>query len=118
MTLLVLLAGALLVCPLLSPTAAQASAPRDESGALEDFYARMLEEHEGVFIEEELAGVLDRHEVAEDLRAQLAEHEYRNNVLVVGDPPTKCTWTCWPTRSPTTSRHRSWSSPPTATTWG
>ncbi|GAA1458484.1 hypothetical protein NE857_19350 [Nocardiopsis exhalans] len=87
--LLFLLAGALLVSPLPSPTAAQASAPRDESGALENFYARMLEEHEGVFIEEELAGVLDRHEVAEDLRAQLAEHEYRNNVLVVGDPAHK-----------------------------
>ncbi|MFD3688790.1 hypothetical protein ACFWTE_28690 [Nocardiopsis sp. NPDC058631] len=47
------------------------------------FYARMLEEHGGVFVDEELAGVLDRREVADDLRAALDGHGVRLSLLVV-----------------------------------
>jgi len=50
-----------------------------------DFYAHMLEEHGGVFVDEELAGVLDRGEVADDLRTTLAGHGVRLSLLVVAD---------------------------------
>ncbi|MEU1898404.1 hypothetical protein ABZ512_08490 [Nocardiopsis dassonvillei] len=53
-----------------------------EAGA---FYARVLEEHGGVFVEEELAGVLDRRETAEDLRALLEEYGVTVDVLVMAD---------------------------------
>lgn len=51
-----------------------------EAGA---FYARVLEEQGGVFVEEELAGVLDRRETAEDLRALLEEYGVTVDVLVM-----------------------------------
>ena len=85
MPLLLALVGVLL----LSPVAVHAGVQRTEPETLPAFYARMLAEHEGVFVEEELAGVFDRHEVAEDLRAQMADHEFDNTILVIGDPAHK-----------------------------
>lgn len=45
------------------------------------FYARMLREHDGVFVEEELAGLLDREKTADALRSLL--DEYHSDVRLV-----------------------------------
>lgn len=85
LTRLLLLAG-LLSAFLAAPPWAPAHASPDygtssaEAGA---FYARALEEHGGVFVEEELAGVLDRRETADDLRALLEEYGVTIDVLVM-----------------------------------
>lgn len=52
-------------------------------GTAGEFYARMLGEHGGVFVEEELAGALDREAVMGAVRGVLAAHEASVHVLVV-----------------------------------
>lgn len=47
------------------------------------FYARMLEEHDGVFVEEELAGLLDREETADILRSLLDDHHVDVHLVVI-----------------------------------
>jgi hypothetical protein len=60
--------------------AAPAPAHADPVG---DFYALMLEEHDGVFVDEELAGVLDREETADGLRSVADGYGARLSLLVV-----------------------------------
>lgn len=81
-TLLLALVGALL----LSPAAAHSGVQGTEPETLPAFYARMLKEHDGVFVEEELAGYFHREEVMADLRALLERNDARISVLVVYDP--------------------------------
>ncbi|MFE1168254.1 hypothetical protein [Nocardiopsis sp. NPDC058789] len=50
------------------------------------FYADMLDRHGGVFVSEELAGRLDRWELAADLRARVGEEGVPLDVLVVAHP--------------------------------
>ena len=50
------------------------------------FYARMLDQHDGVFVSEELAGYMNRNEVAEDLRTRVDEAGMEFDVLVVAHP--------------------------------
>ncbi|WP_040684899.1 hypothetical protein [Nocardiopsis halotolerans] len=74
----------LLAAVLWSPAAAHASSGSGVSSpAAGAFYAEMLEEHDGVFVQEELAGILDRRETADELRALLDEHHFDVDVLVV-----------------------------------
>lgn len=89
LTRLLLLAGflsAFLAALPWAPAPAHASPDHGASSAEAGvFYTRMLEEHGGVFVEEELAGVLDRRETAEDLRALLEEYGVTVDVLVMAD---------------------------------
>ncbi|PWV49404.1 MULTISPECIES: hypothetical protein [Nocardiopsis] len=57
--------------------------PSEESPG---FYADMLDRHDGVFVSEELAGHLDRWELADDLRARVHEEGVPLDVLVVAHP--------------------------------
>ncbi|MEU3021005.1 hypothetical protein ABZ635_26895 [Nocardiopsis sp. NPDC007018] len=74
----------LLVVWLIAVSAAPARAyPSTESP---DFYADMLFAHDRVFVSEELAGHLDRPQLADDLRARVREEGLRLDVLVVAHP--------------------------------
>lgn len=79
LTLLFSLIAVVIVAPV-SPSHAYSS---DASPA---FYDRLLDRHDGVFVSEELAGYMDRPEVAEDLRARVDEAEMDLDVLVVAHP--------------------------------
>ncbi|MFD6949548.1 hypothetical protein A6A08_07615 [Nocardiopsis sp. TSRI0078] len=74
------LLAALLGSPAMAHAAPDHRSFSSETGA---FYARMLEEHDGVFVEEELAGLLDRHAAVDDLRVLLDEYHVTVDVVVM-----------------------------------
>lgn len=74
---------ALIVALVVGPTIPAHAYVTAESPA---FYADMLDRHDGVFVSEELAGHLDRREIADDLRARVREEEVSLDVLVVAHP--------------------------------
>ncbi|NYH50468.1 hypothetical protein HNR06_000057 [Nocardiopsis arvandica] len=77
------LAGLLAVL-LSAPAMAHASPEHGSfSSQTAEFYTRMLAEHDGVFVEEELAGVLDRRAAADELRALLDEYHVTLDVVVI-----------------------------------
>lgn len=73
-----------LVAVLLAGFAAPAHADPTENAP--GFYADMLDRHGGVFVSEELAGRLDRRELADDLGARVREEGVPLDVLVVAHP--------------------------------